>query len=299
MLTVATFKEKQDDWKLLAKVVDPKKILSEETLFLYLAKNKIRKGTDDENYASVGYSIHEALKDENHPTNKISDLDFGLGRTIKLCDNITFELIDPCIKNQTSALFIIARKGAGKSYFIGKYLEKYNDLFPSQKIYMISRKTDDPAFDKVKNLKYIDIEDDTKYGNNPLTYLDLPKDCILVCDDSTCYKEKRHQNMVNNLRNDVLQLGRSRNIALISSSHLYNNYKETSLCWLESSWLIVSSLSQIPQAKRAIVERIGYNKKIVNKIWPKLESRLFCFHNESPDLVISEHECHMFEGLEE
>lgn len=296
MLTVSTFSEKQDKWKMLAKIVDPKKILSDETLFLYLVKDKLRKGKD-EKIANIGYSIHEVLKDEGLPTNNISDLDFGLGRSIKLCDDITFQLIDPCEKDQTSALFIVARKGAGKSYFIGKYLEKYNDLFPTQKIFIISRKTSDPAFKHVKNMKYVDIED-PKFNNDPLTYLDFPRDCMVVCDDATCYKLKHHQNMVNNIRNDILQLGRSQNIALITSSHLYNNYKETSLAWLESSWLIVSSQSQIPQAKSAIHERIGYDKKILNKIWSKLESRLFCFHNESPDLVISEHECHLVEGLE-
>lgn len=290
MLTVATFKEKQDDWKMLAKVVDPKKILSEETLFLYLIKNKLRPKTNDENIANIGYSIHEALKDENHPTNNISDIDFGLGRTVKLSDDLKFELCDGGQKKQVEKIFIIGKSGSGKSTWIAKYVERYEQMYPNNKVYMISRKSEDEAFSKCKNMKYINIEREDLVAN-PLTFLDF-KNCFVIFDDATAWPKKIQAN-ANRLRDEILQVGRSRDISFCSSSHQYNNYNETKILWLETSWVVISLASQIKQSKDALNIRMGYPKDVLDEIYKKIHSRFLCVFTEAPDMILSDHECHL------
>lgn len=296
MLHIDSFPCKDPRSKLIARILDPDKILPENQ-FLYLLRHGIRNEEEREQATAI-HSIHQHLLEAGNPCNNVTDLDFGVGKTIKLCDSLRFEMIDPCLKNQTQRLFIIAQSGTGKSTWIANYLKKYERMFPSNKIFMISRKEDE-AFTGIK-LKYVDLEKE-EYIKKPLTYKDFPKSCIVVFDDTTCYPDRDVRLNCNRLRDDILQLARSKDISLISTSHKYSNRDETGVLWTESTWVVLSLTSQETQALDAIKQRMPYNIKKVETIWKALqdktngefEGQFIALHAQAPNIILSAHECHI------
>lgn len=276
---------------IIARIRDDKGLLPEK-MFLWLDRESL--DTDcpiSVDIATDGHGLYNVFKEEGLSCSKISNLDFGIGRSIKLCNDLKFELLDTAEKNQTQRIFIIGKSGCGKSYWIGEYLERFQQMFPDKPIFMVSRKSSDEAFSKIKGLRYVNPEL-PEYVKRPLESTDFPNDCCVIFDDATCYPKDIQQN-VNRLRADLLSLGRSRGISIISTSHQYKNYEETKIVWFECNFIIISRKSQQKISQDVLIEKLGLDKHVLKDIYNKIVGRLLIFHAEEPNMVIGEHECHI------
>jgi predicted AAA+ superfamily ATPase len=56
-------------------------------------------------------------------------------------------------------LYVTGPSGSGKSYYCAEYVKKFVEIFPESDIFLFSRKDSDPAFDKIKEITRIKIDD--------------------------------------------------------------------------------------------------------------------------------------------
>lgn len=271
----------------LAVIVDKDNILSDSGGRLVLTLS--REPLPSNQHYNDCYKIHNMLKEEGLPTTKISTFDDGPGNSIKLSDNISFEIAPSDNPEYPDRIFAIAKSGAGKSTLFASYLRKYSEMYPENRIYLISRKKEDKAFNGL-NITTIDIQD-PKYQETPITLESFPPNCVVILDDVGTFNTKI-QHVVNELRDDLYQVGRSKNITVLCSSHVYSDYNKTKVAWLESTHVVVAVSTQKRAGIKAISERLGIDLEIVKNLYT-LPTRFLVFSTSSPDWIIADHEAHM------
>jgi len=120
--------------------------------------------------------------------------------------------------------YIFGMAGSGKSTWIGNYVAEWLSKNPGRPVIVISRKKEDDAFHGIP-CKYLIV--DQSLLEEPLSIDDLPDDCMTIWDDIDSIQPKKVNDAVQDFLRDVLEVGRSRNINAVVSSHLGSDYKRT------------------------------------------------------------------------
>lgn len=185
-----------------------------------------------------------------------------------------------------TTLVCIGMSGSGKSRFIGRFAEAMQRLHPKAEIFVLSRCRDDEAFDKLKSVKYVELDD--TFADDAITADDFPEGSILIFDDTHTIRNKDTIDAVMKLQRDVLEVGRKRKLHVLSSVH-YTDGKKTSHLWNVSQSIVIYPHGSSAHAIRYILERhCGLAKQDVSKIL-KLNSRWVCIKRSYPLAVIFEH----------
>jgi hypothetical protein len=156
---------------------------------------------------------------------------YGNGQMVKLHDG-SFQVLPN--KKRVERAYIAGRSGCGKSYFSGKYVKEWLYMNPAGKIKLFSRKSEDPAFDKIGQLVRVKLDDELL--DDPLEPKDLA-DTLVIFDDIDTLRDKDIRNEVNALRADILETGRSDNVPVISTNHLLYDKAKTNMLLNEASSL--------------------------------------------------------------
>ena len=284
MLSIVEKPKSKEDITVLARIEDDGML---DKKFLVLNRNP----TSSDPIYKDGYDIASIFKEEGCTQDNVSKLDNGVGKSIKLCDDSKFVMLPSANPEFPDRIFVIAKSGEGKSTLIGEYLMRYRKMFPQNSIYLISRKQGDKAF---KDLDYITINvNDPQYDEEWLNMDDFPNNSAVVFDDTATYT-KETLRKVNHLRDDLLQVGRSRNITVIATSHVYKDFENTKILWLESTHIALALRSQKKHAKDALISKLGFSPDAADNIF-KLKGRFVWLSPSSPCWVVSDHEAHIFE----
>lgn len=200
----------------------------------------------------------------------------------------------PLMKSgQIDKLFICGMSGVGKSTYICNYAIQYKKLFPNNKIFMISKLTDDESIDPYVELLRIKVDDDILDINFDDDIKEMNNSLVIIDDIDTISNKKIYEK-VKNIRDSILEVGRHHNIYCCCVSHQILNYKNTRALILESNKIVIFPKSSgIYQNKRFLKEYMGYNKNTINLIMNDIKSRWVQIAKTYPNTIIGEHDAYI------
>lgn len=186
-------------------------------------------------------------------------------------------------------LYITGPSGSGKSYFAAKYVEKFCEIFPDSKILLFSRKDEDPAFDKIKQIKRVKIDDELVQANINILQCCKP-DTLLIFDDIDSL-EKKNWECVAKLIYDLCEVGRSYRLYGIITSHLVNsnNKKFSRIILNESHFVTFFPKTNIKGNKYFLETYCGLEKNAIKELLNK-NTRAITVHRNYPNFYLSKFE---------
>ena len=126
-----------------------------------------------------------------------------------------------------NGMYVAGASGVGKTRWIVLYLQAYSRMFPTRKIYWVSRKDDD---DTVTRLGLETAPErivfDPEKPQNHKTWKDLEDKSIIIFDDIDTMPPAERK-PIDQMAHDVMHLGRSRFIDFIMVSHIAANRDKT------------------------------------------------------------------------
>ena len=123
---------------------------------------------------------------------------------VQLPPHSTFSLMTNPDSKTREVWYIAGPSGSGKSYIAKGLAMEYHSMFPDRPIYLLSKLKEDSTLDKLKYLIRIDPE---KLVEDPITDLDMLKDCMLIADDVDTF-DKATDKVVQKLIDDIATMGK-------------------------------------------------------------------------------------------
>lgn len=184
--------------------------------------------------------------------------------------------------------YIAGPSGSGKSTYAADYIHKYRLLHPKSKFFLFSKVKKDDVLDKLKPHRITISED---LIEDPIELDDITPNSIILFDDIDTISNKKIQTSINNIKEQILEMGRHLNIQCITTSHLINgNDRKASRTILNE----LQSLTFFPQSgssyqiKYILKQYFGFSNVQINKIL-SLESRWVTIIKSYPQVILSEH----------
>ena len=182
--------------------------------------------------------------------------------------------------NGRQVMYIAAPSGSGKSYWIKNYCRQYNKMFPDRTIYLFSKIYDDESMDDLENVVQVELDDE--YLEDPYTIDDL-EDCMVIFDDVDTISDRDLKKSLNDLKSDIMELGRHNNISFCCSSHLINKGAETKSILNESHFITVFPNSNYYAINYVMSKYLGWGKKQIEKL--KTLGRAVTINKNYPNFV--------------
>ena len=180
--------------------------------------------------------------------------------------------------------YVCGPSGAGKSTYVSKLIHEMRIADPQTPLFVFSRLDKDDIID-IHHPQRVPLSADMK-----ITPEDV-KQSICLFDDIDTIPDKKTFEVVQKLRDDLLETGRHEDVTVISTCHMMMNYKKTRVPLNEAT-----SVTFFPGAgssyhiKRYLKEHAGMEKKMIEKIL-KLPSRWVTLYRRSPQYIIYEKGC--------
>ncbi len=193
-------------------------------------------------------------------------------------------------EKQRQSIFICGQSGSGKSTWIARYVEYYKMLFPKNDVILFSKKEKDEALDHIKAIKRIPITPELM--EEDIEPEDL-KDSLVIFDDVDTIKDKKLQEFIHKLRDDLLETGRSENVYVLITGHTFMNWNKTKVTLSESSGVVVyPKRTSSETLKNFLRKYCGLDKDQIAKI-EKLDSRAVYINKNYPKYVVSDHKIYL------
>ena len=193
------------------------------------------------------------------------------------------DFIFPIPQKKSERLYISAPSGAGKSTFIGLYLDEIRKKDKKRHIFVFSRVTEDEPIDRHKPVR-IPLDREI-FDENPLVPEDF-EDSVLIFDDIDTLMDKPLLKYIQHFRDDLLECGRHYGITTISTTHQILNFHETRKLLNEANGIVIFPKATGNFQLKGFLERyMGMEKKEIEEV-RKLPSRWVYFNKEYPMYMI-------------
>ncbi len=170
-----------------------------------------------------------------------------------------FELY-PNTSKLRECIYISGPSGAGKTHFAIQYMKKYSQVYPGNKIVMFSNKPMDEPAPQHLHMKVTD----NLFQNSIDTY---SKSLIIFDDVENIVSGKELKNKLMNLLEEMLNVGRSKQISVIIISHVMMNYRFTKNIILECNKVVMFPKSgSRHQYVNFMKTYLGFDSKQIDKI---------------------------------
>jgi hypothetical protein len=136
------------------------------------------------------------------------------------------------VPNQRQAIYVTGMSGSGKSVWTSNFMEQYHIAHPDNRVYIFSKKLEDPAYDKFEWITRVVLDEEFGIGEQ----LGCPQlqNSLCVFDDIESASPKTTLEAIYALKDTILLTGRSFHIDVITISHLSQNNRATKLDLSES-----------------------------------------------------------------
>jgi len=189
----------------------------------------------------------------------------------------------PNIDKERDVLYIAGPSGSGKSTYTRRYLINYLKMYPENKIYIFSCVASDEAFNDLPNVQRIPL-DESLSGIN----MDHLTDSCCVFDDIDVIASEKVRKILQNLRDQTLEIGRHNRITVCATSHQLTNYKTTRVLLNEATAVTVfPKQGSGYHIKRYLKEYVGLETKAVQRLFD-LPSRWITISRIAPMFVLHE-----------
>ncbi len=235
------------------------------------------------NIYNPNYEFNQYI--DKKETNQIMrKLDFGLNhlnKGEKIKDDEIF-LLDgnilpiPPFNKLTDRLVISGPTHCGKSTFIGIWGKEYKKLNPKNEIFLFSNHKVDDKLDFLKPQRFkleelLEVKPEVEWF----------KDSLVIFDDADNGSDKKINNVVRQLENNLLQNGRKYGISVAITSHLMNDREHMRIILNDTNYVIFFP------GGGAARHSIEYNLKQYVGLSPKQINRIF----DDPYIKMSEWIC--------
>lgn len=211
-------------------------------------------------------------------------------KELKLPSDAVFQPI-PDKTKERDCHFISGASGSGKSTWTKKFVKEYQKQHKKNPVYLFSRKKEDENLDDAKPLR-IKIEDNLI--EDPLKMEDF-KNSLVIFDDTDIISNKIHKAIVDHLRDEILQGGRSINVSSIITNHNFTG-RELKTVLNECHTITVFPANYNRGMKYLLEEYLGIDKKIINKI-RKANTRWITIFKNFPMVILEEREIYLVKDL--
>jgi hypothetical protein len=229
---------------------------------------------------SIKYNIEPLDEDILQYYNQtMSKIDHYSKKDFKIHDG---ELIPiPNIK-QRECIYVAGPSGSGKSTYISNYAQEFQHIFPDKTVFVFSRLNEDEPIDILDPYR---IEINQELIDEPINPDEL-SDSLVIFDDTDTIPDKKLNEAVRKLKNDLLETGRHNDVYVVISSHLMTNYKDTRTILNEChSITFFPSAGSSHQITYCLKTYFGLNKDQINKIM-RLPSRWVSIYKNYPQRVL-------------
>jgi len=204
----------------------------------------------------------------------------------------TFEVLPAVREKERHVTVVAGASGSGKSTWIAQHCQRWADLWPDRKIFLLSKLPEDevldslPAAAKPKRINIQSLVDDPideAAGGACETFANS----LVIADDvdSLVGAQKK---AVHEVLNDLVTMGRHQNISVIVVLHLFAQGKETSRFHLEANRVVLFPHGlPFQQMFYAVKKLWGLDEKTVHGFL-KL-GRWVCLSRSHPQWLVSEH----------
>lgn len=259
----------EDDFDLINAVALNKNLTRSQQLEIELMKDRIRR-------KDRGIRTDVKYNDLKRCLSKLKPKEIVLNSS---------ESLQPIPDTKTRQVcYVAGASGSGKSTWISNYAKQYHKLFPKNKIFVFSRVEEDKCIDKLKCTRIIM---DEQLIEDPIHPEELA-DSLVIFDDTDTIPDKNLKNALNDLKRDVLEIGRHSNIYVCITSHMLTNYKETRTILNEAHLIVFfPSSGSSYQIGYMLKNYFGLDSKQIDRIM-KLPSRWVCAKRNYPQLIMYE-----------
>lgn len=205
------------------------------------------------------------------------------GREIRISSG-KFSPLPMNVEGQRQVIQLGAPSGAGKSFLAAQYAKNYHTLWPDRPILLFSRKNEDKAFDKLDYVKRVDLE---SLIDNRMEPDELAKSCLIFDDIETL--DEPYKTVVYQLKDDMLNIGRSYEIVMLLCTHITMAGNKTKQDNNESTDTVLFKHGNSHHNRRMLKEYIGLDNKTIEKILAA-PSRWMWVHKHCPMYVLTENE---------
>lgn len=200
-------------------------------------------------------------------------------------------VVDPVSRQ---VFYIAGPSGSGKSHYAAEIIAVYKKLFPNNEVYVFCRDTQDPVIDKLGVTRVVINEE---IYTDPIDITQGMDDCLILFDDCDTIGDKKIKAAVDHLKNDIMEVGRKRNIYIIITSHLINKGHETKTVLNECHQLtLFPKAGSTYQSKYVLEKYVGLNKKQIDYLL-KLPSRWVTIKRTYPQVCFYQHGCFMLNEI--
>jgi len=198
--------------------------------------------------------------------------------------------IEPLLDSDKRQIaYIAGASGSGKSYYAAMLARNFKKAFPKRAIYFFSRTPweDDPAYKKIKPIQ-VNIAD--VLGEDPIQSEDIDRNSLVIFDDVGTINDKKLQEAVFHLMNDIMEVGRKMGLWLVITNHLINPTSKTfgRTVLNELQTLTIFPAGAFSQVKYVLKNYFGLGPKDIKRIFD-LKSRWVTISKTYPMYVMHEH----------
>lgn len=198
-----------------------------------------------------------------------------------------------------SITYICGASGSGKSTVTRGLVINFNIMFPKSQVYLFSKVNTDPAFDDLEKKKMIiRIPIDQQLVTDPINVLeDIDEKSLVIFDDTDTITDKNILKAVNNIKMQILEIGRHRNIYCIVTSHLINTNDRagtrTMMNEMHNLVIFPKGGGSVYQQRYCLKNYLGFNNKQINEILNTSDSRWVWISKNYPQYVLTQKRCNI------
>lgn len=224
---------------------------------------------------------------------------------LKLTGRSQFQPVPFHAKDQIERLFISGASGSGKSTYLAKWLRQFlkqkgNRDVP---IYIFSSVEHDPVLDDdaligSNIVRVLDEIDENELITEPLGLADFEENSVIVFDDTMKIQNPKVRVMVFCLMESLLEIARHKNIQLVVTTHILNNYRATKTIQTEATSVCVfpKFSGGLYHIRQYLEKKVGMTKVDLKKFLSlSNNSRWVCLHRTCPMFVMSAKEVYLYD----
>lgn len=195
--------------------------------------------------------------------------------------------------DQTETIFMSGSKGSGKSTAAARYALNYQAEYPGNKVFLISRKDFDPAYDNVipdlirikLDRNFIRTHMQRKGMADPIKAY---SNSLVIFDDFMKIEDPTLRNAIIKMKNSLFELGRQYDTQLISIQHkaLGGNDTKTELC--ESNNIVIFPRENIRECKEVLKKYLCFSHDDMRRIFDREGKEQRWMWIVRPNIIITE-----------
>lgn len=182
---------------------------------------------------------------------------------------------------QGSRAYIAGATGCGKSTWISKFATEYKRMFPGKDVIVFSNENEDQVIDKLKPMR---IKLDESIISKPIEKEEL-KHSLVIFDDIDAMTNKKIEDAISVLRDNLLKEGRKHDIYVVCSAHQLTNYQRSRNTLNDCDSIIFFPKSNPYGIKYYLKSYGGMTKQQMERVM-QLPSRWVCFKKNYPGVII-------------